>query len=198
MDAVDLQIIRELQADGRLSNQDLADRVRLSPSPCLRRVRRLEEAGLIRGYTAVVDQVSFGLPITVFVRIRLERHTAEAVALFEEHVAVIEHIQDCYLMAGSSDYLLRVVIEDLEAYESLVRHRIHAIPGIASIESSFAYGSVEEHVAVIEHIQDCYLMAGSSDYLLRVVIEDLEAYESLVRHRIHAIPGIASIESSFA
>ncbi|GGQ05359.1 MULTISPECIES: Lrp/AsnC family transcriptional regulator [Streptomyces] len=144
MDAVDLQIIRELQTDGRLSNQELADRVRLSPSPCLRRVRRLEEAGLIRGYTAMVDQVAFGLPVTVFVRIRLERHTAEAVRLFEEHVAVIEHIQDCYLMAGSSDYLLRVVIEDLEAYEALVRHRIHAIPGIASIESSFAYGSVKQ------------------------------------------------------
>ncbi|WUD85230.1 Lrp/AsnC family transcriptional regulator [Streptomyces sp. NBC_00503] len=144
MDAVDLHIIRELQADGRLSNQDLADRVRLSPSPCLRRVRRLEEAGLIRGYTAMVDQVGFGLPITVFVRIRLERHTGEAVRVFEDHVAVIEHIQDCYLMAGSSDYLLRVVIESLQAYEALVRDRIHAIPGIASIESSFAYGSVKQ------------------------------------------------------
>ncbi|MET9431615.1 Lrp/AsnC family transcriptional regulator [Streptomyces sp. NPDC003036] len=144
MDAVDLHIIRELQADGRLSNQDLADRVRLSPSPCLRRVRRLEDSGLISGYTAMVDQVAFGLPITVFVRVRLERHTAEAVNAFEEHVGLIEHIQDCYLMAGSSDYLLRVVIESLEAYEVLVRTRIHAIPGIASIESSFAFGSVKQ------------------------------------------------------
>ncbi|WP_267244816.1 Lrp/AsnC family transcriptional regulator [Streptomyces sp. PR69] len=144
MDAVDLQIIRELQTDGRLSNQELADRVRLSPSPCLRRVRRLEQSGLISGYTAMVDQVAFGLPITVFVRVRLERHTAEAVNVFEEHVGLIEHIQDCYLMAGSSDYLLRVVIESLEAYEILVRTRIHAIPGIASIESSFAFGSVKQ------------------------------------------------------
>ncbi|WP_149180468.1 Lrp/AsnC family transcriptional regulator [Streptomyces sp. TRM49041] len=144
MDDTDLQIVRELQTDGRLSNQDLADRVRLSPSPCLRRVRRLEESGLIRGYTAMVDQVAFGLPITVFVRVRLERHTAEAVTVFEEHVGLIEHIQDCYLMAGSSDYLLRIVIESLEAYEHLVRHRIHAIPGIASIESSFAFGSVKQ------------------------------------------------------
>ncbi|MCB5165420.1 Lrp/AsnC family transcriptional regulator [Streptomyces bambusae] len=144
MDAVDLHIIRELQTDGRLSNQDLADRVQLSPSPCLRRVRRLEEAGLIRGYTAMVDQSAFGLPITVFVRVRLERHTGEAVRLFEEHVGLIEHIQDCYLMAGSSDYLMRIVIESLEAYEALVRTRIHAIPGIASIESSFAFGSVKQ------------------------------------------------------
>ncbi|MGW1765826.1 Lrp/AsnC family transcriptional regulator [Streptomyces sp. NPDC002073] len=144
MDAVDLHIIRELQTDGRLSNQDLADRVQLSPSPCLRRVRRMEESGLIRGYTAMVDQSAFGLPITVFVRVRLERHTGEAVRLFEEHVGLIEHIQDCYLMAGSSDYLLRIVIESLEAYEALVRTRIHAIPGIASIESSFAFGSVKQ------------------------------------------------------
>ncbi|MER7761448.1 Lrp/AsnC family transcriptional regulator [Streptomyces sp. NPDC097619] len=144
MDGVDFRIIHELQADGRLSNQDLADRVQLSPSPCLRRVRRLEEAGLIRGYTAMVDQSAFGLPITVFVRIRLERHTGDAVRVFEEEVGRIEHIQDCYLMAGSSDYLLRIVIESLEAYEVLVRTRIHAIPGIASIESSFAFGSVKQ------------------------------------------------------
>jgi len=144
MDAVDLQIIRELQADGRLSNQDLADRVRLSPSPCLRRVRRLEEAGLIRGYTAVVDQTTFGLPVTVFVSIRLERHTSDIVRTFEEHVARIEHIQDCYLMTGDADYLLRVVVESLEAYERLVRDEIHAIPGISSIQSSFAFGSVKQ------------------------------------------------------
>ncbi|MBT2489885.1 Lrp/AsnC family transcriptional regulator [Streptomyces sp. ISL-96] len=144
MDAVDLQIIRELQADGRLSNQELADRVRLSPSPCLRRVRRLEEAGLIRGYTAIVDQLTFGLPITVFVNIRLERHTSDMVSTFEEHIGRIEHIQDCYLMTGDSDYLLRIVTESLEAYERLVRDQIHAIPGIASIQSSFAFGSVKQ------------------------------------------------------
>lgn len=92
----------------------------------------------------MVDQVAFGLPITVFVRVRLERHTAEAVNLFEQRVGLIEHIQDCYLMAGSSDYLLRVVIESLEAYEVLVRTQIHAIPGITSIESSFAFGSVKQ------------------------------------------------------
>ncbi|WP_265865098.1 Lrp/AsnC family transcriptional regulator [Streptomyces sp. SKN60] len=92
----------------------------------------------------MVDQVAYGRPITVFVRTRLERHTADAVRVFEEHVGVIEHIQDCYLMAGSSDYLLRVVIESLEACAALVRKRIHAIPGIASIESSFAFGSVKQ------------------------------------------------------
>ncbi|SEL73451.1 Lrp/AsnC family transcriptional regulator [Streptacidiphilus jiangxiensis] len=143
MDAVDRSIVRELQQDGRLTNQELADRVRLSPSPCLRRVRRLEEAGVIEGYTALVDQSVFGLPVTAFVRIGLERHNAASVEAFEEHVQRIDHIQDCYLMAGSTDYLLRIVVEDLQAYERLVRTRLHAIPGIASIESEFAFGSVK-------------------------------------------------------
>jgi Lrp/AsnC family leucine-responsive transcriptional regulator len=144
MDAVDLTIIRELQADGRLTNQELADRVRLSPSPCLRRVRRLEECGIISGYTTLVDQAAFGLPVTVFVRIRLERHTPACVDVFEEHIRRIDHVQDCYLMSGGSDYLLRVVVEDLQAYERLVRTRIRAIPGIASIESDFAYGGIKQ------------------------------------------------------
>ncbi|NUW39340.1 Lrp/AsnC family transcriptional regulator [Nonomuraea rhodomycinica] len=144
MDAIDRAIIRELQQDGRLTNQDLADRVRLSPSPCLRRVRRLEEAGVIHGYTALVDQSSFGLPVTAFVRIRLERHTTESVGVFEDHVRGIDHIQDCYLMAGSTDYLLRIVVEDLQAYERLVRGPLHAIPGIASIDTEFAFGIVKQ------------------------------------------------------
>lgn len=144
MDALDRAIIRELQEDGRLTNQDLADRVRLSPSPCLRRVRRLEESGVVLGYTALVDQQAFGLPVTAFVRIRLERHTTESVHVFEEHVRRIDHIQDCYLMAGSTDYLLRIVVEDLQQYERLVRGPLHGIPGIASIDTEFAFGIVKQ------------------------------------------------------
>jgi DNA-binding Lrp family transcriptional regulator len=145
MDATDRLILRELQQDGRLTNQDLADRVRLSPSPCLRRVRRLEDTGIIQGYTALVDQNAFGLPVTAFVRIRLERHTSDSVAAFEDHVGRIEHVQDCYLMAGSTDYLLRIVVEDLQAYERLVRGPLHAIPGIASIDTEFAFGVIKQH-----------------------------------------------------
>lgn len=144
MDAVDRAIIRELQEDGRLTNQELADRVRLSPSPCLRRVRRLEEAGVVLGYTALVEQRAFGLPVTAFVRIRLERHTTDSVSVFEEHIRRIDHIQDCYLMAGGTDYLLRIVIEDLQEYERLVRGRLHGIPGIASIDTEFAFGIVKQ------------------------------------------------------
>jgi len=143
MDARDRQIIRELQKDGRLTNQDLAERVNLSPSPCLRRLRNLEEAGVITGYTAVVDQKAMGLGVTAFIRIRLERHSDEAVKTFEAKVARIDEVLDCWLLAGGDDYLLRVIIGSLEDYEDFIRRRIHAIPGIASIDTSFAYGTVK-------------------------------------------------------
>lgn len=144
MDAKDRQIIRELQQNGRLTNQELAERVNLSPSPCLRRVRNLEEEGVIRGYTALVDQAAYGLPLTVFVRIRLERHSKESVKVFEEKVQAIDEILDCFLMTGNADYLLRVVIQSLDAYEDFIRRKVHAIPGIASIDTSFAFGIVKQ------------------------------------------------------
>lgn len=144
MDTKDRQIIRELQHDGRLTNHELADRVNLSPSPCLRRLRNLENAGVIQGYTALVDQNAYGLPITVFIRIRLEHHSQESVQTFEENIDHIEEILDCYLMTGNADYLLRVVVESLEAYEAFIRQKIHHIPSIASIDTSFAFGIVKQ------------------------------------------------------
>lgn len=144
MDIKDRQIIRELQKDGRLTNQELAERVNLSPSPCLRRLRNLETAGIIAGYTALVDQKAYGLPITVFIRIRLERHSEETVKTFEARIGRIDEVLDCYLLAGGDDYLLRVIVASLEAFEDFIRRRIHAIPGIASIDTSFAYGVVKQ------------------------------------------------------
>lgn len=144
MDDKDRQIIRALQADGRLSNQDLAERVNLSPSPCLRRLRLLEEAGVIRGYTALVDQKAYGLPITVFLRIRLDRHGEPVIKVFEQAIGRIDEVLDCFLLAGGDDYLLRVIVASLEAYEDFMRRKIHAIPGIASIDTSFAYGVVKQ------------------------------------------------------
>ncbi len=144
MDATDRRIIRELQKDGRLSNQELAERVNLSPSPCLRRLRNLETEGVISGYTALVDQKAYGLPITVFIRVRLERHAEETVKGFEDRVGRLDEVLDCYLLAGSDDYLLRIIVASLEAYETFVRRRLHAIPGIASIDTSFAYGRVKQ------------------------------------------------------
>ena len=144
MDVKDRQIIRELQINGRLTNQELAERVNLSPSPCLRRLRNLEQSGAIQGYTALVDQKAYGLPVTVLIRIRLERHSEETIRIFETEVKRIDEILDCYLMTGDIDYLLRVIVESLEAYEDFIRSKIHSIPGVASIETSFAYGIVKQ------------------------------------------------------
>lgn len=144
MDDKDRQIIRELQRDARLTNLELAERVNLSPSPCLRRVKRLEESGIIRGYTALIDQKQYGVPLTVFVRIRLIQHAEEAVQLFEEEMLNIEEIQDCYLTTGDADYMLRVVVPSLDGYEDFVRKKLHKINGIQSIDTSLAYSSVKQ------------------------------------------------------
>jgi len=144
MDSKDREIIKALQRNGRLTNQDLAAQVNLSPSPCLRRTRALEEKGVIKGYTAIVDERAYGLPVTALVRIRLSSHTGEVVKLFERKVHETEQILDCYVITGSEDYLLRVLVEDLKSYEEFVRHKLHNIPGIASIDSSFAYGVLKQ------------------------------------------------------
>lgn len=143
MDRKDLQIIRALQEDGRLSNSALAEKVNLSPSPCLRRVRLLEKAGIIRGYTALLNHAACGLPVTAFIQIRLKRHGGEEVREFERRIGGLEEVIDCYLMSGTADYLLRVLVADLESYEKFIRAKIHAIPGIAALDTSFAYGTIK-------------------------------------------------------
>lgn len=143
MDTKDRQIVRLLQQDGRLTNQDLAERVGLSPSPCLRRVRLLEQAGVIQGYGAIVDQQRYGLPVTAFIRVRLERHARDLVQQFEEAIRQLDEVMDCHLLTGDADYLLRVIVADLEAYERFIRRKMHAIAGIASLDTTFAYGVVK-------------------------------------------------------
>ncbi|WP_299665615.1 Lrp/AsnC family transcriptional regulator [uncultured Ruegeria sp.] len=144
MDQKDRQIIRQLQRNGRISNQDLAEAVSLSPSPCLRRVKNLEKAGIIRGYSAQVDAKAYGLAVTAFVNIRLERHDEETVNRFEGEVMRMDEVIDCHVMAGQADYQLRVVVEDLERYEHFVRARLQRVGGLASIDTRFAYGTVKE------------------------------------------------------
>mgnify|MGYP002640310215 CR=1 FL=1 len=144
MDSKDRQIIRALQQDGRMTNQDLADKVNLSPSPCLRRLRNLEASGAIRGFSVDVDPVAYGLPFTAFVQIRLERHNKETVREFEKRIALLDEIQECYMLTGGVDYQLRVVVEGLDAYEDFIRNRIHPIGGIGSIDTSFVYGVVKK------------------------------------------------------
>ena len=144
MDSKDRQIIRALQQDGRMTNQDLAEKVSLSPSPCLRRLRNLEKSGAIRGFAVDVDPAAYGLPITVFVRIRLERHNQEDVQRFETRVRQIDEVLECHIMTGAMDYQLRVVVSGLDAYEQFIRTRIHPIGGIASIDTSFVYSTAKK------------------------------------------------------
>ncbi|GAA1102519.1 Lrp/AsnC family transcriptional regulator [Nocardiopsis metallicus] len=137
MDEIDLRILHELQSDGRISNQELADRVGLSPSPCLRRVRRLEQSGVVDKYTAVVDPTAVGLDITAFVRLRLDSHGTGVVERVEEAIREIPEVIEAYLLAGDHDYLLKVAAGSFAAYEELMRTKLRAIPAISSIETTF-------------------------------------------------------------
>ena len=143
LDALDRKILESLQADGRISVADLAAKVGLSPSPCLRRVRNLEKAGVISRYVALLDQRAVGLPVSVFVSIKLEKQKQESLDRFEKAIQRWPEILECYLMTGSRDYWLRVVVPGLDAYERFVKQKLTRIEGIASIESSFALQQVK-------------------------------------------------------
>ena len=147
LDRVDNQILAELQRDARVTNRELADHVHLSESACLRRVRALEEAGVIDRYSALVNQSKVGLPGNVFVSITLNRQEQADLAAFEEAVKRVPEVMECYLMTGDSDYLLRVVVPDLEAYERFVMD-FTKIAGIAQIRSSFALRTVKQGTAL--------------------------------------------------
>lgn len=143
IDQIDRKILQVLQADGKISIGALAERVRLSPSPCARRIRLMEEAGIIKGYTAVVDQKRVGLPISAFASIKLERQREEDLDRFAEAVARWPEVVDCYLMTGQRDYLMRIVAADLEAYERFLKDKLTNLDNVASIETSFALGQVK-------------------------------------------------------
>jgi DNA-binding Lrp family transcriptional regulator len=144
LDAIDQHILLELQLDGRLTNQELADRVGLSPSPCLRRVRALEQAGVITGYRAVVAPETVGLAITAFVRLTLSSHASEVVDAVERELRDVPEITEAYLLAGDADYLVKVVVASFPAYEQFLRDRLRGIPSLASIETTFAFGTTKE------------------------------------------------------
>lgn len=146
MDTKDRQILRELQRDGRLTNAELSERVNLSPSPCLRRVKNLEKAGVIDRYVAIVDREAAGYPVTAYVQVTLARHDREIVEGFERRVRETRQILSCHLLTGSSDYLLQIVVAGLDAYEEFMRDTLHTTPGIATINTSFVYGTVKETV----------------------------------------------------
>lgn len=148
LDQIDQRILAALQANARLSNVELANQAGLSPSPCLRRVRGLEEDGVIKGYAALVDQEAVGLPVSVFVMVSLERQVEQALEIFEARVSALPEVMECYLMTGDSDYLLRVVTSDLQAYERFLMHQLTKFPGVSSIKSSFALKQVVYRTAL--------------------------------------------------
>ncbi|HRK23863.1 MAG TPA: Lrp/AsnC family transcriptional regulator [Beijerinckiaceae bacterium] len=148
LDAIDARILAELQRDGRMTITDLAERVGLSASPCLRRVRMLEDAGVIAGYVAVVDQNKVGLEVNVFASIRLERQREEELERFNAAVAQWPEVMECYLMTGTRDYLMRIVVGSLGDYERFIKEKLSRLDGVASIESSFALSRVKHATAV--------------------------------------------------
>jgi Lrp/AsnC family leucine-responsive transcriptional regulator len=143
LDAIDRKILENLQQDGRISLADLSAKVGLSASPCLRRVRLMEKAGIISRYVAVLDQQAVGLPVSVFVSLKLESQREQTLNRFGKLVARWPEVLECYLMTGPRDYLLRVVVEDLAAYERFLKQKLTRVEGIASIESSFALEQVK-------------------------------------------------------
>ena len=144
LDRFDLTILSVLQSDGRISNVDLANRAKLSESACLRRVRALEKSGLIKGYVAQVDQAKAGLPVNVFVNITLERQDLTELNAFEEAVQEIPEVMECYLMTGEHDYVLRVVVADVNDYERIHQKYLTRLPGVDRVNSSFALRTVRK------------------------------------------------------
>ena len=148
LDAIDRRLLSVLQQNGRIPVTDLAEKVGLTTSPCLRRLKNLERSGIIRGYGAQVDQEKVGLPVSVFISIKLERQREEALERFESAIRKCPEVVECYLMTGTRDYLLRVVAKDLADYERFLKDTLTRIDGVASIESSFALAQVKHSNAL--------------------------------------------------
>jgi Lrp/AsnC family transcriptional regulator, leucine-responsive regulatory protein len=143
LDDIDRKLIVALQANAKMTVGELADRVGLSPSPCARRVRILEDSKVIKGYAAIVDQNKVGLPISAFASVKLERQREDALDRFGKAVERWPEVVDCYLMTGHHDYLLRIVVSDLEAYEAFLRDKLTRLSDVASIETGFSLKQIK-------------------------------------------------------
>lgn len=149
IDKTDRRILEELQTDGALTNQELADKVGLSPSPCLRRVRALEEAGIIIRKVTILDHKKLGLSLTAIILIGMDRHTPERFSAFEEQVAEYPEVQECYLITGQdADYMLKVVVPDMDHYHHFLLNRITRIQGVSGVHSSFVLRRVIDNTAL--------------------------------------------------
>ncbi|MBE0511379.1 MAG: Lrp/AsnC family transcriptional regulator [Gammaproteobacteria bacterium] len=149
LDRYDKHILALLQQDGRISNQDLAEQIGLSPSPCLRRVRALEESGLILGYRALLDAKRLGLSLMALIHISMDRHTPERFENFEQRVAELPEVLECLLVTGQdADYQLKVVVADMDAFQQLLLQRITRIEGVSGVHSSFVLRRVVDKTAL--------------------------------------------------
>lgn len=148
LDATDWQILGLLQADARISNVELARAVGLSPSPCLNRVRALEEAGYISRYVTLLDALRVGLKVSVFIQVTLERQIEPALETFEKAIRERPEVMECYLMTGDADYLLRVVVADIQVLEEFILKFLSRLPGVGNIRSSFALKQVKYQTAL--------------------------------------------------
>ncbi|MGO3343795.1 MAG: Lrp/AsnC family transcriptional regulator [Marinomonas sp.] len=153
-DKIDLSILREIQQDSSLTNQELADRVGLSPSPCLRRVKVLEASGIIDKKVTLLKRSNLGLKLTAFLQISMDRHTPDRFSVFEAQVNCFPEVRNCNLVTGQNcDYLLEVVVEDMEKYHDFLLGQLTRIPGVTGVQSSFLLRSVKESTALpLEHL----------------------------------------------
>ena len=156
LDRTDRKILEAMQANGRISNLELAELVNLSPTPCSRRVKRLEESGLIRGHVTLLNQSMLGLKLTAYIGITMDRHTPERFEAFEEEVRAYPEVMECAVVTGqSSDYLLRAVVPDMEYYERFLLGRLTRIPGVTGVHSSFELRRVVQRTELpLAHIDD--------------------------------------------
>lgn len=148
LDDIDRRILHELQRDGRLSNVELAARVHLSPSPCLARVKALEKRGIIDRHVTLLNPHRIGMNVNVFIQISLDKQVKETLDTFERAIRALPNVMECYLMTGDSDYLVRVVVPDMQALERMVVDELTRIPGVANIRSSFALKQVKYSTAL--------------------------------------------------
>jgi Lrp/AsnC family leucine-responsive transcriptional regulator len=153
LDSIDRSILTVLQEHGRVTNVELAEKVGLSPSPCLVRMKALEEEGFIRRYVGLLNPRAVGLSVSVFVQVSLDRQVEPGLTAFENAISKRTEVMECYLMTGISDYLLRVVVADLDEYQEFVTEFLSKVPGVGSIRSSVALKQVKYKTALPLHGQ---------------------------------------------
>jgi Lrp/AsnC family leucine-responsive transcriptional regulator len=154
LDHIDRNILAELQDNGRMTNQELSEKIGLSPSPCLRRLKQLETGGVITRYVALVDPDRVDLGVTAFVRVRLDQQDDKHLIIFEKAVASFPEVMECYLMTGDADYQLRVIVRDLHMFENFLRHKLTRIAGVSQLTTSFALRPIVYKTALPIHASD--------------------------------------------